>query len=212
MKNIKFSITVFLMSLTGFFSACKLVDEPCENENTHVFYYYFDEKIYLEQVTNSIYIQFIPGATKKEMNAVIRSNTSLKASSLDLHDYATSHAVILETKNGNCISESSVKSLRQKEAVVSAEYLLYNGRKYSSINDQFVVKLKETTSYQQLQTLAENNNCIIKKKSLYVENQFVLSVLKTSNLNAIQMANLFHETGLFEFSDPDFITFNLFDV
>ena len=79
-----------------------------------------------------------------------------------------------------------------------------------ALTDEFVVLLKGITSYAQLLELAKQNNSRVGDENQFVKNQFKLYVCKTSKLNAMQMANLFWETELFEFSEPNLILLNAF--
>ena len=57
-------ITVVLFSLS--FSV-----QPLKNEH---FYYYFDEKIFLEQAMDQILIKFAPDASKEQLQELARQN------------------------------------------------------------------------------------------------------------------------------------------
>jgi hypothetical protein len=72
--------------------------------------------------------------------------------------------------------------------------------------------LKGTTTYEQLQELAAQNNCTIGAENQYTKNKFMIYVSKTSNLNALQTSNLFQGTGLFQYSEPNFYMFGNFQL
>lgn len=79
------------------------------------------------------------------------------------------------------------------------------------LTDEFIVKLKAEGYFDQLKNLVEQHACKIVKENDFVKNQFLLSVPKTSGYNSLQLANLFYETGLFEFSEPNFYHLNIFN-
>ena len=184
-------------------------DDDATNENA--FYYYEGKKIYLQKIKNQILLKFASDADKAQLRSLIGSDDSLEPTSDTSLEGALRFAV-LKTKDGSMIPLSTIGFFKTKEAVVSASYLFqYNGGKLQGLMDEFVVKLTESTSYKQLQELAEQNNCTIGDEDQFLVNQYKLYVPKTSDLDAMQMSNLFYETGLFEFSEPNCIIFNAFD-
>ncbi len=99
-------------------------------------------------------------------------------------------------------------AMRTTREVASATKMFrYKGSEFA-ITDEFIVKLKSGTSYGDLQRLATENGCEIGAENEFVEDQYMLYVPAESELNSMQMANRFYETGLFEFSEPNFIDFN----
>jgi hypothetical protein len=82
-------------------------------------------------------------------------------------------------------------------------YLYQEENVLQGITDEFTVKRKSTTSYSQLQKLAKENDCALGEKDWFDDNQHALYVPKSSRLNAMQMSNLFYETGYFEYAEPN---------
>ena len=176
------------------------------SDNEEFFYYYFGEKIFLKQVKDKIYLNLSPYISEEQYQELIRKDASLRQIQSfpvwrggDPYFFAA-----LETKDGNQIPLTIIDSFNKREEVVSVEYMyLYNGH-LQGLTNKFVIKLKETTTYAQLHELAEQYHCTIGEENLYVKNQFPLYVCKNSNLNAMLTANLFQESGLFEFAAPSF--------
>ena len=184
-----------------------------EDHSSTYYYYYEGERIFLQQITDKILLKFAPDASKEQLQILIGSDASLKSTSDTYLEGGSLRIAVLESKDGKQIPSATIEFFKAKPEVLSAEYLYqYNGGKLQGIMNEFVVKLKESTSYDQLKKLAEQNNCIVGEENQFVKNQYLLYVSKLSDLNAMQMSNLFYETGLFEFSEPNNITFNAFDV
>ena len=198
-------------------------DEPKEPEVIEVpdlpkewvgglFYYYGYEKIYLTQVTDKICLKFASGYSKQQLLSFISSDASLQSTSSTYLEDGSLRFAVLETKDGNEITKSTIDFFKGKDEVVSVEYLFqWNVGKFLGITDEFVVRLKETTSYGQLQELARKNLCTIGAENQFVKNKYKLYVSKNSNFNAMQMSCLFFDTGFFEYSEPNPIFFNVFD-
>ena len=185
-------------------------DEP-QNQAT-VFYYYSGTKIYLQQITDKIFLKFSPDTNNELILSIIGRDQSLKPMyDINNNKNYSIRTIVLETKNGKSIPSATIEAFKAKTEVVSVSYLYqYNGQGYEGLTDEFVVKLKDTTSYEQLQELADKNSCKIGDENEFTKNQFMMYVSKTSNLDALQTSNLFYETGLFEYAEPNFIVFGAF--
>jgi hypothetical protein len=191
-------------------------------KQTPFYYYYYDIKMYLQQVTDKILLKFSPDANREQILDIVKSNPSLQPMSgtnyEDLPENYAFHIVALETKNGKPMPSSIIESFNVRAEVVSVSYL-YKSSSVQEENglsellgftDEIIVKLKGTTSYEQLQELAERNNCTVGAENQFVKNQFMVYVSKTSKLNVLQTSNLFHETGIFKYSEPNFYMFGNF--
>jgi len=174
------------------------------------FYYYQGEKIFLQQRTDRMYLKFAPNVNKEQIRSIANNDTSLIVPDTNLSEDHPIHSTIIEAKKGKQISSAAIESYKKRPEIVSATPLFQYNNSEQGLTDEFVVKLKQTTSYAQLLELAKQNDCQVIEEYPFVKNQFMLSVSKTSNSNALQMSNLFYETGLFEFSEPNFIIINPF--
>jgi len=71
----------------------------------------------------------------------------------------------------------------------------------------FYVKLKDLKDVKLLEQMAEQMGCVILLQDHYMPLWFVMSITEASELNGLEMANFFHECGLFgvgEFSPISF--------
>jgi len=196
---------IFLILIAGF--SCN------DNSESQIFYYSSGEKVYLTQITDKIFLKFTPDADKEQILGIIGSDPSLKSMfDINSDENAALRTIVLETKNGKPIPPTTVEFFKSKTEVVSVSYLYqYNGQ-LEGLTDEFVVKLKDSTSYKQLQELADKNKCKIGDENQFTKNQFMLYVSKMSILNALQTSNLFYKTGLFEYAEPNFYVFNAFSM
>ena len=89
----------------------------------------------------------------------------------------------------------------------------YNNERGESfgISHLFYVKLKDSTDYHLLYNFASNKNAIIIKKNEFMPLWYMLSVGQESHLNALELANVFYESGLFDAAEPSFIIENSAD-
>jgi hypothetical protein len=94
---------------------------------------------------------------------------------------------------------------RKNSDIIIAPYLKDQYGKKWGICHVFYVKLKSESDATLLERMAEQNNCIIISQDFYDPLWFTLSVNEASELNALEYANLFHESSLFEYAQPAFV-------
>lgn len=73
------------------------------------------------------------------------------------------------------------------------------------ISHLFYVNLNNSTDFQLLENLAQQNNIELLGNNKFMPLWYTLSCNKNSTDNTLQMANLFHQTGLFASVQPDFL-------
>jgi len=209
-KALKLASVLFFASLV-FACSTKEEEELTRDYSNDIFYYYGYENraIYLEQVMDKILLGFTSDTHSEQMLALIDGYSTLQLIDGTLCGVGYIRFAAIESKDEKQISLETLTSLKGKDEIISATYMYrYNGSHAMGIMDDFVVRLKGSTSYEQLKKLAEKNACRIGKKNQFVDNQYTLHVSKTSELNAMQMANKFYETKLFKFSESEFVVLN----
>ncbi len=73
------------------------------------------------------------------------------------------------------------------------------------VSHLFYVKLNSIKDFETLEKIADDNGVHILGHNRYMPLWYTLACDNSSEGNALQMANLFHETGKFSASSPDFI-------
>jgi subtilisin family serine protease len=95
-------------------------------------------------------------------------------------------------------------ALRQKQNVqIVSPYFKSPNSKKIGLTNFFYVKLKSTTDIALLEQYAKQTKCIIVKQDDFMPLWYVLSCTKSSDKNAMELANQFFESGLFQFAEPD---------
>ena len=189
---------------------------------TPFFYYFFGVRMYLQQVTDKILLKFTQDAGRERIINILNSDSSLQPmSGMNFEDLPENHNLriaVLETRNGSPIPSAVIEAFKAKTEVVSVSHLYRSSvinqgeRGLISFTDEVIVRLRGTTTFQQLKDLAEQHNFTIGAESQFTRNQFMIYVCKTSKLNALQTANLLYETGLFRFAEPNFYMFGSFQL
>lgn len=85
--------------------------------------------------------------------------------------------------------------------------LVGGGGKLVSYGDAFTARLKTGIPMLQLNNLLSKYHCSVIKTSRGDKNTFLISAGAANNYDALKMANLFFESALFDFAEPDFTTY-----
>jgi subtilisin family serine protease len=189
---------------------CLLLQAQQRISQQQQFYYVHGEKIFLTERTDKIYLKLKKEINRENILSLIHSDSTVKMS-IELREGDPSpDEMLLESKTNKTIPLSILEQYKSNSVIISAFPILQCEGSMLGLTDEFVVKLKESTSYEQFQNLLSQYTCSIVKENQFTKNQFLLSVPKTAAYNSLELSNLFYETGLFEFSEPNFVMLNAF--
>ena len=99
----------------------------------------------------------------------------------------------------------SLKNSQNNDIIYTAPFFRINGKEVG-ISQFFYVKLRQQSDYSVLEKLAQENNVKIEGRSKFMPLWYILSCTNRSTGNALEMANLFYETGMFASSQPDLMS------
>jgi subtilisin family serine protease len=91
----------------------------------------------------------------------------------------------------------------QNEGVVISPFFKIEEGDKIGLSNFFYVKLNEVADTTLLRQMAERTNTIIIEQDMFMPLWFVLSTTERSELNALENANAFFESGLFQAAEPD---------
>lgn len=168
------------------------------------FYYYKDEKVSLRICFDKIGI--LLASEQDSLNSLWDS--------LHLHLCPifgnNGKFFVLEMDDESVVSINIVNVLKNLRQINSVSYIHeYNGLFVGLTND-FNVCLKNDVSIDLLQNILRSHECFIKDTSLFEERRYLVSKDKDADFTVFELANLFFESGLCEFAEPDFVTLNGF--
>lgn len=179
-----------------------------QNINNQIFYYYKGSKIYFqpsyEQVTVGVNTENYTEATRLTIASICKVNESAITKSTIKNQYFINFST--QEKN---IAIAAIEALKSK-----SEFLfVFNGyysadNKTCTYSNEFVVKLKPSTAYATLESLLNEYKCSLVQPYKFNNSTFILKANNQLNFNGLNAANKFYETGLFEFSEPNFILHN----
>jgi subtilisin family serine protease len=174
------------------------------------YYYYQGKKIFLTERNDKMLLVLKKDANKGGLLKTIKADPFLEITTKKKNVDDINSFIVLSSKDKKNIDYSTIDKYRNNQDILSALPMLeYTDGKLQGITNEFIVKLAAGTKLEQLKRLVSEKNCTIVKENQFVKNQFLISVSKTSSLNSLQLANLFSETGLFEFSEPNFFRENI---
>ena len=175
---------------------------------TDYFYYYNDMPSALGQVNlNQIIIGFEDGLSLQEKQNFIANYTFLDSIIYNSTSGSADVTTVTLKPGLTCLDvENNLKLLAQQAGVRYANPTFKPAGsvyEYLGVTNQFLVTLKSTASYTDLQQLATKTKTQIVGQ-LYGQT-YILSAVKTSNGNALEMANYFHTNSKVEYAEPDFL-------
>lgn len=100
--------------------------------------------------------------------------------------------------------ESAFFQIPDRESAVSPSAGLIPYKVEIALTDKLYVKLKRLEDFPILEQMAVENNVEIHGSNLFMPLWYILSCTKNSRGNALEIANKFHETNLFESAQPEF--------
>ena len=151
------------------------------------YYWYKNEKIYLDD-GNMFYIVYEsePNGNATETTYVIEEEVYNGAS--------IKHGIISDR------SLSNIKNILYK----TPSFHLANDTANIFVTEYFYIRLKHEDDYSLLTNFAIKNGVEIVRKG-DLGNWYILKCTQLSKYNALDMANLFYESGLFSAAEPEFI-------
>ena len=190
-------------------------------DRSSTFYYYFNEKIYLNERKDMLFILFEDGLSDARKQEIIRSDASLRPWTYNsrmgwgdtVYDGTIGNIAVLQ--GSGRISQAKFNRFRDLDGVLSLSYMFEKDGHFSAVGNKFFVKLNASTQYAQLESLVKQYGCTVSPwitDGVPWEGVYIVTVPKTVTIGTIRLANIFQETKLFEFSDPDFYVFGAFDV
>lgn len=137
-----------------------------------------------------------------------------------LNDKSNAHVV----RQGEYLSQDIKKSMpsNARWAIVDSSLfpeinknynIVYSTRNYKSttcdcigLSNLFYVKLKKSEDYQILTKIAKETNATVLGNDQYTPLLYILDCSKSNRFNALEAANYFYETNLFEYAEPDLMS------
>ncbi|HBY54852.1 MAG TPA: hypothetical protein DEH15_20775 [Marinilabiliales bacterium] len=181
------------------------------------YYYYKTEKQFLELNTDFVFVS-VTGDEAKNANLLRVGEGMFKKErlsdkmkqKLNLSEDFYWAELKLEENTANAIYNEKVIALKQNRSVqIASPYFKSASCKKIGLTNFFYVKLKSTADVAILEQYAKQTNSIIVKQDDFMPLWYVLSCTKVSDKNAMELANQFFESDLFQYAEPDLMLDNI---
>ncbi len=202
------------------FIATLLLLTSCVNNDLDTigkrFYYYDTQKIYLTESNKQLTVCFPPGTTRQEKQDILSqypylSPIEFSTEPFDMNkvDAADMNNVFVSFTDSPKYStaKNRIEEIKKNPKVRSADLMFCDelNRPMLGLIDQFVVRLKLSTTNQELNDLLAQTKTKILYPSQWDAQTYIISADKYSKGDALDMANRFFETGKFEYAEPNFL-------
>lgn len=189
-----------------------------QNGSNKYYYYYQNEKQYLELNTDFVFVSVI-GNENSQNNELFKVGTGIlkkeglsakmkqKLNSSD--DFYWAEIKFGENITNTIYNEKETALKQNRNVQTVSPYFKSQNSKKIGLTNFFYVKLKTTADVTLLEQYAKQTQCIIVKQDDFMPLWYVLSCTKSSDKNAMEMANQFLESGLFQFAEPDLMIDNI---
>lgn len=183
------------------------------------FYYYFNEKIYLDERRDLLFIQFEKDLPEEQKKAIVQSDASLHPwtyhSKMGWGDETydgIGDATFAVLQSSGRISLAKRDAFRKMDGVLWASFLFEKNGQVIAVTNELIVKLNDAGDYPLLEQMADQYGCRVTDETLLMENVYVLERTRTCKFETLELVQIFHESGRFSIVDPGMIAFGAFDV
>jgi len=206
-KHITLLYLLVFMAIYGF----------AQNESSKYYYYYKTEKQFLELNTDFVFVS-VTGDEAKNANLLRVGEGTFKKErlsdkmkqKLNLSEDFYWAELKLGENTAKAIYNEKVTALKQNRSVqIVSPYFKSASCKKIGLTNYFYVKLKSTADVATMEQYAKQTNSIIVKQDDFMPLWYVLSCTKVSDKNAMELANQFFESDLFQYAEPDLMLDNI---
>ena len=180
------------------------------------YYWYRGKEIPIKRVPNKSFVLFKSSDKNALLNTLSERNIRFNPSSIKGY----THGGIDLTDGNNTKSflkgYESIEIFLNPSEVIKLDEVIYAAPYYRSSDDTdfpltnlFYVFLNDIGDYMTFEKKAEEVNANIISKYDELPGMYVLSCTKYSKGNALELANLFYETGMFKDTEPSFMSLSL---
>lgn len=200
MKLIQYLISTFLIIIL-FFNNAYTADNSIYN-------YGPEGKNYYKLSTEKILVKFNKDLSFDQKQELLSSFEELDPISEDnLLPAPDVTLVQVQGLSGEELEDLLVKIEQVPDVIYANPFLIYEDGTYQGIQDRVIVQLKSENDFDKLNELAKEFNVNVLERDIYDSKTYILKTNKNSKGNALEVANSLHESGEFQYAEPDFLLF-----
>lgn len=172
-------------------------------KNTSISYYYKGSKVYYPTSNDRLIVGMEPGYSFAEFKIVVANDIGVSTDSLE-EIIPNSQFLVRYGRNNQKDISGTITRLQQHPWIQFARpvFVTPSGN-YNSYGTEFIVKLKPGTKVTAMKKLMETTGCSMIKKYPFQNDIYILTAGLKSNYDGLKMANVFYESGLFDYAEPN---------
>jgi len=180
-----------------------------ENSIQEHFMYVNGEKHSFEISPNQIVVQFDEKMTYDDIKDLIEKETHLHLSGIKETNYKKFRLITFTGMDKKAITKFIEQHKGSDKAILFCSYVFIDekGRDTSALTDGVIVRLKSESDLSVLKDAIVKYKIDAITHSEFEPQTYYLIVNYSSNRNAMKIANELHETGLFDYAEPDLLLF-----
>jgi len=177
--------------------------------NNGPYYYYGAKKVYLKESKDRIYVR-LPANETGKLKSALQKNFQLSQKGMSSNP-GEKFMVIKLSEDNKTGSQQEILNYIKKDFRAELVRPALKGTSGSEvvIDEEFYVKLKANVSVVKLNKLMLQLGCVLAKKYSYGSQTYLIKATAANGFDGLKMANLFFESGLFEYAEPDFRAFDM---
>jgi|GEM_PF-3124600 len=224
----KKTLSIFLL-LSILLSACKknkdssITDssgglQQKQIEETKYYYYYKDSKNYLHLNTEYFFVSLKSGAPISFPANIKAAKTFEKREHLPARmqnqfhtaeDYSWAEYRLTTSQTESEYFALLDKMKRDGNIELAAPYFKDNNGEKIGLSNFFYVKLKSREDFAALKNTSDKYNAVIVEQNKFMPLWYTLSCSAKTEFNAMQLANIYYESGQFQYAEPDLMAGNV---
>lgn len=190
---------IFIIALCALFQFNALSQSITNFPNE---YYFGNEKIQLDFEYERLLVKFASNVSENQQEAILE-DLGLE---VDFIDYLSGPGLTLVYLNQavkkDYLSATLTKLDNHAQIQYASPFFIYD-ETHQTVTKAFLVKLNSISDFSLLQQMADAKGATILNQVPNIADLYLLEANGTNN--AIQLANEFHESQLFEYAEPNFI-------
>ena len=172
---------------------------------------YFDEPVFLRECKDLLLVCFQDASSRKQFISEIHTVSSIKIwnSSVDINPIQDDpyNQLILQSLGPELVEDLKRELNERVDVRYVSPVFSEDNVHFSSVSDEFSVKLRSRSDYSELASLSREYGCEIVRYEGFDEGVFFVRLPKESDFEVMELSAAYYETGLFEFASPGFFWF-----
>jgi len=172
------------------------------SQNIENYYYYEGQKIYLDIQENQIAVTIAENMTSKGTEQMFRQTLGNLFQESKIIITGKRQLAILNHDLPEADLLNLIDKMNERSEIMLASPVLRNNQVRQAITNEFIVKFSNNAKQENIDNLNNIYSTNIVKK--LDESIFVMSVDKFSGINGLIAANIYYESGLTDWAEPNF--------